>query len=129
MIDWTQIIIAAVGLLFTAVLIPLVKAAFAWLKSKTENEAIKAALDEAQTVADTVVTSLQQTVVDGLKAKAADGKLTADDAASVAEMATQQFFDDISDKSLELLESHTMDIEAYIKRVIESQLLKLKIGV
>ena len=129
MIDWTQIIIALVGLAFTAVIIPLVKAAFTWLKGKTENEALKAAIDEAQTVANTVVTSLQQTVVDGLKAKSADGKLTAEDAASVAETAAQQFFDDISDKSLELLESHTMDIEAYIKRVIESQLLKLKIGV
>lgn len=129
MIDWTQIIIALVGLAFTAVIIPLVKAAFTWLKSKTENEALKAAIDEAQTVASTIVTSLQQTVVDGLKAKSADGKLTAEDAASVAEMAAQQFFNDISDKSLDLLEGHIPDIEAYIKRVIESQLLKLKIGV
>ena len=45
--DWTQIVIAAAGLLFSVVIIPLVKAAFAWLMSKTENEAVLTALNEA----------------------------------------------------------------------------------
>lgn len=126
MIDWTQVIIAVVSLVFTAIIIPLVKAAFTWLKTKTESEALLTAITEAQTVAETVVMNLQQTVVEDLKAKSADGRLTADEISNIASMALEQFYSDISEKSLALLESHTDDIEAYIKRTIEAQLLKLK---
>ena len=125
-IDLTQIIIAVVGLLFTAVLVPLVKAAFEWLKGKTKNEALKAALNEAQTVADQVVASLQAGVVDALKAKSGDGKLSADDAREVADMAVEMFLSDISARSLELLENNADDITAYISNLIESRLFQLK---
>jgi hypothetical protein len=127
-IDWTQIIIAAAGLLFSAVIIPLVKAAFTWLKGKTENEAMQAAIAEAQTVADTVVAGLQQTVVDGLKNKSADGKLTADDALEVKDMAVERFLSDLSAKSLALLEDNASDIIAYAGNLLEARLLKLKEG-
>lgn len=60
--DWSQIAVAAVGLLFSVAVIPLVKAAFAWLMSKTENEAILTALNESRTVADNVVASLKSTL-------------------------------------------------------------------
>lgn len=126
MIDWTEIIIAVIGLVFTSILIPLIKAAFTWLKTKTESDTLLTAITEAQTVAETVVMNLQQTVVNDLKAKSADGRLTADEVSKVAEMALEQFYADISEKSLEFLEAHTDDIEAYIKRTIEAQLLKLK---
>jgi hypothetical protein len=127
-IDWTQIIIAAAGLLFSVVIIPLVKAAFTWLKGKTENEAMQAAIAEAQTVADTVVAGLQQTVVDGLKNKSADGKLTADDALEVKDMAVERFLSDLSAKSLALLEDNASDIIAYAGNLLEARLLKLKEG-
>lgn len=127
-IDWTQMVIAAAGLIFSAVIIPLVKAAFAWLKGKTENEALKTALDEAQTVADTVVASLQQTVVQGLKEKSADGKLSADDAGELADKAVEMFLSDLSSKSLALIEKNADDIIAYAGNLLESRLLKLKEG-
>lgn len=125
-IDITQIIIACVGLLFTGVIIPLVKAAFEWLKGKTNNEALKAAIEEGQMVADTVVQSLQQTVVADLKAKSTDGKLTAEDAKEVASKAVDMFLSDISQKSLELLEDKADDITVYISNLIESRLFQLK---
>jgi len=127
-IDWTQLIIAAAGLLFSAVIIPLVKAAFTWLKGKTENEAMQSALTEAQTVADNVVASMQQTVVDGLKAKSTDGKLTADDAREVADMAVERFLSDLSAKSLALLEDNAGDIITYAGNLLEARLVKLKGG-
>ncbi len=126
MIDWTQIIIAAAGLLFTAVVIPLVKAAFVWLKSKTENEALLTAITEAQTVADNVVASLQQNVVDGLKASAADGKLSSDDAKNVMESAIKMFCMDVSDGALRLIENNTEDAAEYIRRLIEARLVQMK---
>jgi len=120
-IDVTQLIIAGVGLVFTAVIVPLVKAAFEWLKNKTQNEAIKAALDEAQKIADQVVTGLQQSVVDGLKAKSADGKLSAEDIAAISAQAVAQFENDISAKSYDVLINNVTDIETYIKNLIESK--------
>ncbi len=127
-IDVTQLIIAAAGLVFSAVIIPLVKAAFTWLKGKTENEALQAALGEAQALADTVVASLQQTVAEGLKERSTDGKLTADDAREVADLAVEMFLSDLSAKSLALLEDNAGDIIAYVSNLLEARLLRLKEG-
>lgn len=121
-IDMTQVIIAGVGVLFTAVIAPLIKAAFEWLKGKTSNEAMRAALEEAKAVADNVVAGVQASVVDGLKAKSADGKLSADDAAEVADMALSMFLSDISERTLSVLESGADDITAYISNLIELRL-------
>lgn len=127
-IDVTQLIIAAAGLVFSAVIIPLVKAAFTWLKGKTENEAMQAALCEAQQLADTVVAGLQQTVVEGLKKRSADGKLTADDAREVADLAVEMFLSGLSARSLALLEDNAGDIIAYVSNLLEARLLRLKEG-
>ena len=125
-IDVTQIIIAGVGVLFTAVIVPLVRAAFGWLKGKTHNEALRAALDEAKTVADNVVASLQASVVDGIKRRSADGKLSAEEAMEVADMAVEMFLSDISERSLALLENNADDVTAFIGNLIESRLAQLK---
>ena len=126
--DWTQIVIAAAGLLFSVVIIPLVKAAFAWLMSRTENEAILTALGEARTVADNVVASLKATLVDGLKAKSTDGKLSADEAREVAEKAMTMFLSDLSARSAEVLSSNADDLTAYVSNLLEARLLALREG-
>ncbi len=126
--DWTQIVIAAAGLLFSVVIIPLVKAAFAWLMSKTENEAILTALNEARTVADNVVASLKATLVDGLKAKSVDGKLSADETREVAEKAMNMFLSDLSARSAEVLSSNADDLTAYVSNLLEARLLALREG-
>ena len=125
-LDLTQIVIAIIGLVFTGVLIPLSKAVFEWLKNKTQNEAIKAALNEAEIIAENVVMSLQQTVVDGLKEKSADGKLTTEEIRDVAEIAFDMFISDISSKSLEVIENNADDISTYIANLIESRLFQIK---
>jgi len=126
--DWTQIVIAAASLLFSAVVIPLVKAVMAWLESRTENETLRAALDEARTVADNVVAGLKATVVDGLKAKSADGKLSKEEAAEVARRAMDMFMNDLSERSLKVLESNAGDISAMVGNLLEARLLALKEG-
>jgi len=126
--DWTQIVIAVVGLVFSAVVIPLVKAAFVWIKEKTQNEVLFAALDEAQTVADQVVAGLKTTVVDELKARSADGKLSADEAKEVAQKALNMFLSDLSARSLTVLENNADDLVAYVGHLLEARLLYLKEG-
>jgi hypothetical protein len=125
-IDLTQLTIALAGLVFSAVIIPLVSAAFKWLRGKTNNEALQSALTEAQSVADNVVASLQQTVVGGLKAKSSDGKLSADDAREIAELAAEKFLSDLSARSLAVIEDNTADIVSYVSNLIEARLFKLK---
>lgn len=126
MVDWTEVLIAGVGILFTAIIIPLVKAAFEWLKGKTQNEAIKAAISEAQTVADQVVLGLQQTVVDAMKAAHEDGKLTEEEVKEIGVLAYTQLLNDLSDKSIATLDANIGSIETYIKNLIESRLALLK---
>ena len=122
----TEIIIALIGLVFSAVLIPLAKATFAWLKTKTKNVIVLAALNEAERIAERTVTSLQQTVVEGLKAKHEDGKLTPDEARDVLQMATHQFYMDISDEALAVLTDHATDINDYIRNLIEAKVATTK---
>ncbi len=126
--DWSEIVIAAVGLVFSAVVVPLVKAAFAWLKSRTENEAVRAALDEARTVADNVVASLKATLVDGLKAKSADGQLSAAEAREVAKKAMDMFLSDLSARSLGVIKSNADDAAAFVGNLLEARLLALREG-
>ena len=125
-INITEIVIALVGLVFSAVVIPLVKAALEWLKTKTQSEALKSALSEAQTVADNVVASLQSGVVDALKEKSEDGKLSAQEVNEVASAALDMFLDDISEQTLAVLEENADDITAYIGNLIEARLAQSK---
>ena len=71
------------------------------------------ALYEAEKVADTVVASLQQTVVQALREKSADGKLTADDAREIADLALERFLSSLSAQTLALLEDSAGDIIEY----------------
>ena len=121
-INGTEILIALVGLMFTGVIIPLVRAAFVWLKERTQNEALKSAIEEAQMVADGVVAGLGANVVDGLKAKNEDGKLSSQEAKEVMEAAIGQFLCDLSNRSLEVIESNADDVAEYIANLIESRL-------
>lgn len=125
-VNGTEIVIALVGLVFSAVILPLVRAAFMWLKSKTKNEALSAALEEAQVVADGVVAGLQANVVDGLKGKSEDGKLDADDVREIADMAVDEFIRDLSARSLAVIEENADDLIAYIGNMIEARLAKAK---
>lgn len=126
--NWSEIVVAAVGLVFSIVVLPLVNAAFAWLKNRTKNEAVRAALDEARTVADNVVASLKATLVDGLKAKSADGKLSADEAREVARKAMDMFLSDLSARSLEVIQCNADNIASFVGNLLEARLLALREG-
>jgi uncharacterized membrane protein YhiD involved in acid resistance len=125
-VDLTEIVIAVVGLVFSAVIIPLTKAAFTWIKSKTENENIRMAIDEAQTVADNVTARLQVSIVDGLKEKSADGKLSKEDARSILDTAVDMVISDLSAGALRVIENNADDITDWLRNLIEARLFKRK---
>ena len=127
-INWTEIIIMVVGLVFSAFIIPLLQAAFTWLKSKTKNEALAAALAEAETVAMNVVAGLQANVVEGLKAKSADGKLTTDEIQSLIQLAFSGFVRDLSKQSYDVITENADNIENWVYNLIQKKLAELKAG-
>lgn len=128
-VNLTEIIIALIGIVFTGVIIPLVRVVFVWLKEKTQNEALKSAIEEAQIVADGVVAGLGANVVEGLKQKNEDGRLTADEAMQVMETAIGQFMCDLSERSLEVIEKNADDVAEFISNLIEQRLAVYKKGV
>jgi len=125
-IDWTRYMIAATGLLLTGVVIPLINAVFTWFKSKTRSEKLHTALEEAHEVATNVVATLQQTIVEDLKAKSTNGKLSIDDAKEIGQDAIRMFLSDLSEESRKFIESNADDFNAYVGRLIESRLFYLK---
>ena len=127
-VNLTEILIALIGIVFTGVIIPLVRAVFVWLKEKTQNEALKSAIEEAQVVADGVVAGLRANVVEGLKQKNKDGRLTADEAKQLMEMAIGQFLCDLSERSLEVIERNADDVAEFISNLIEQRLAVYKKG-
>ncbi len=125
-VNLNEILIALIGIVFTGVIIPLVRTVFVWIKEKTKNEALKSAIEEARVVADGVVAGLGANVVEGLKQKNEDGKLTADEAKQVMETAVGQFLCDLSERSLEVIETNADDVAEFISNLIEQRLAVYK---
>jgi hypothetical protein len=121
-VNLTEILIAIIGIIFTGVLIPLVRVAFKWLREKTTNEGLLTAITEAEKVADYVVAGIKASVVDGLKEKNGDGKLTADEARQVMDTAIYLFGRDLSQRSLDVIEANTESTAKFIANLIESRL-------
>ena len=121
-LNLTEILIALVGIVFTGVIIPLVRAVFVWLRERTQNEALLSAIQEARMVADGVVAGLQVNIVEGLKEKSPDGKLTPEEAKEIMEVAIGQFLCDLSSRALAVIESNADDAAEYIANLIESRL-------
>lgn len=67
-------------------------------------------------------------MVEGLKAKSADGKLSADEVKELAQKALNMFVSDLSARSLAVLENNADDIAAYVGNLLEARLLRLKEG-
>lgn len=125
-IDLTEILIAIIGMVFLGVIIPAVKALIVWLKSKTKNEGLQAAFDEAGEVAENVIAGLNATIVKEMRAQSADGKLSKEDAKIVMDKAVEAFLSDVSTKTRETIEANADDMTAWIANLIEQRLTWVK---
>ena len=118
----------------TAALFDLVLAALtvllAWVGSKIAENKKLANINEAkQEVDDAVfqtVTELQQTVVDGLKAAAKDGKLTPEEITELGYEMLEGVMRKISKPCIDLLRAAGVDLEAYIKGAAEKWVATMK---
>lgn len=103
---------------------------FAWVGSKVNTNHklsnISAAKSEVEEAVLQTVTELQQTVVDGLKAAAADGKLTVAEIQQLRQELMFKVLIKLSEPCKKVLRAAGVDLEAFIKGSAEQWLVELK---
>lgn len=118
----------------TAALFDLILAALtvllAWVGSKiAENKKLTNINEAKQEVDDAVfqtVAELQQTVVEGLKTAAEDGKLTQEEISELGYQVIYRTMRKLSEPSISLLTAAGVDLEAYIQGAAEKWVASLK---
>lgn len=110
--------------------VTLIGVAGAWLAAKLGKSehlsSIKAATEQATAAAEQTVLELKQTVVDDLKAAAADGKLTKDEILDLNRKLVSQSMAKMSDTAVALLTAAGVDITALIIGAGEAMVQKIK---
>lgn len=113
-----NVIIETVATIVATLLTTLIGVLGAWLLAKIgkrqELQTITIAIGEVTHAAQTTVLELQQTVVDGLKAAAEDGKLGKDEIAALGLMLERGAMEKLSEPTKTLLEAAGVDIIAII---------------
>ena len=89
-------------------------------------EGISIATDEVIKMATITIGELQQTIVDDLKANAADGKLTKEEIAMLGEKLVEKTLEKMSQPVYDLLDAVGTDIIALIKGAGEDWINSLK---
>lgn len=97
------------------------------IKTKTENETLRTYIDLTKENAITIVASLNQTMVDGLKEVSSDGKLTEDDAIKIKDMAVEALTATLSDSMVATLTKTVDDLDKFLSDIVEDAVYQLKL--
>lgn len=122
-------IINIVAQVIAAFLITLIGVFGAWLTAKigkrVELTNINKAKYELIEAAQQTVMELQQTVVEGMKAAATDGKLTEDEITELSMMLLDKTKQKMSLPAIQLLEAAAVDVNALIRGAGEALIAQL----
>lgn len=122
-------IISVVAQIVSTLLITLIGVLGAWLTAKigkrVELTNINKAKDELIAAAQLTVLELQQTLVEGMKEAAADGKLSEDEIASLGLMLLGKTKEKMSLPAIQLLEAAAVDINAIIRGAGEALICEM----
>ena len=94
--------------------------------TKSKNDTVKTYVELVADNAINVVTSLNQTLVEGLKKASEDGKLTLEDANNIKNTAIIMLTDTLSEDIQEVLEETFGDLQSYLSNVIEKTVVMIK---
>jgi hypothetical protein len=97
------------------------------LISKLKNDQVKQALEQLTKITQSVVKSLNQTLVPMLKEKASDGKLSKEDIQAIKDKAINMIKAQIQNDVLDVLARNTIDVNQRISTEIESQVYESKL--
>lgn len=133
---WDELALQVVELLLpivVALLVALIGYGVAYLRQKTQEinnkiarESLDAALAEAEIVAINAVQATKQTLVDELKARSEDGKLTRQEALEAIEAAKKRFLASISKDSLNVLIAALGPVETWLENLLEAKVAEIK---
>lgn len=122
-------IIEVITQVLATALITLIGVLGAWLTAKigkrVELTNINKAKDELILAAQQTVMELQQTVVEGMKAAAKDGKLTEDEITELSIMLLNKTKQKMSLPAIQLLEAAAVDVNAMIRGAGEALIAEL----
>lgn len=125
-----EVIIETAVQILAVLLITLIGVLGTWVTSKiakrNELASINTATNEVIGAAQLTVLELQQTVVEGLKAASADGKLTQDEIAKLGTLSVDMTMKKMSNSAKNLLTSAGVDITAIIKGAGEAMIQNMK---
>ncbi|MBR3972981.1 MAG: hypothetical protein IKJ99_03375 [Oscillospiraceae bacterium] len=125
-----EVIIEAAVQILGELVLAMIGVAGTWLLAKMSEQKklinIAAATDEATQAAQMTVLELQQTVVDGLKAAHADGKLTEDEKNELGIMLLEKAMEKMSQPAKNILAAAGKDITAIIKGAAEALIAQMK---
>lgn len=83
-------------------------------------------LDQVNMLIQTNVVAMEQTVVKGIKEGIADGKITKEELSNVANQVRENVLAQLSQGSVDILNSTLGDVNGYVNAQIEKQLAELK---
>ena len=113
-----------------AFFIALIGVLGAWLTAKlgksTELDTVNRAQQELIKLAQITVGELKQTVVDGMKAAHADGKLTKDEIAQLGQQLYEKTTAKLSGSAMDVLTAAQVDVSALITGTAEQLIGKMK---
>lgn len=122
-------IIEVITQVLANVLITLIGVLGTWLTAKllkrVELTNINKAKDELVEAAQRTVLELQQTVVEGMKAAAKDGKLSEDEITELSIMLLNKTKQQMSLPAIKLLEAAAVDVNALIRSAGEALIAEL----
>ncbi len=101
-----------------------------WLSLKIgrqqELQALSGAVNQAVAMARLTVDELQQTVVDGIKAERADGRLTKQEVSMLSMQLWEKTVEKMSAPAVELLEAAKVDLKALIQGAGEAWIREMQ---
>lgn len=121
----TKIIELVFTILTTVVVSILLPAFTAWLKSKTQNERIKAIITDVSSAVAVCVDHAEQTIVSTLKEK---GEWTSETQSEVLEQVTDNVINTLLDTTKQLIDANGIDLEDLVAKRIEAYIQSKKAG-
>lgn len=137
-ITWDNVLAKALELLMPVIatlLTVLIAYAAGWLrlqtakiKGETAQQALKAAIDQAERVGIDAVLATNQVFVDSIKEDSADGKLTDEEKREAMDKAVKYVKDHMAPWALSVLEATFGPVERWLEGLLEAKLGQVKWG-
>jgi len=122
-LEWTEIIITIIGLVFTVIVAPAV--AF-YFKSRAKTEIAQTVISDVELAVINAVNKVTKTYTADLKARAVNGKLTPEQQGEALHSAIETASDLLSSATKNYLASNGLEVGAYLETLIEAQLQRLE---